>query len=368
MKKALFIDASKTVRLLSLATLMLASCTVGGEVIDRDAATGSGGGGPGSTGSGGTAGDTGAGSTSTGVGGNGTTGASTGTGGMGTGGMGTGGMGTGGMGTGGMGTGGSTGGSAGMGTAGSAAGSGGMGTGGSTGGSAGQTVDSGAAGSGGAGTGGSTGGSAGQTVDSGGRESPAVPDAPMEDVPAVLRGHRKEIPCKYGNASGGPLLACNTGDICWLEGEQNGGSSKWPSTVTIGGDPAVTYEIVLRVRGVIEPKDYNAQCVPQFTGPIHVCKGGAPGGTTFNPWSMTIVDPPAVYYMNRSATAPTHRVEMIDGQFTIQIRGKSNIDFLVDTLNGGEIRNCSIVVPGVPPTTPFNGNFFQLDVVSWKAL
>jgi hypothetical protein len=195
-----------------------------------------------------------------------------------------------------------------------------------------------------------------------------MPDAPMEDVPAVLRGLRKEIPCKYGNASGGPLLACNTGDICWLEGEQNGGSSKWPSSVTIGGDPAVTYEIVLRVRGVIEPKDYNAQCVAQFTGPIHVCKGGAPGGTTFNPWSMTIANPPAVYYMNRSATAPTHRVEMIDGQFTIQSRGKSNIDFLVDTLNGGEIRNCSIVVPGVPPTTPFNGNFFHLDVVSWKAL
>jgi hypothetical protein len=348
MKKALFINASKTGRLVSFVTLMLANCTVGGEVIQRDAATGSGGG-AGSTGSGGTAGDTGSGSTSTGVGGNGTTSTSTGTGGAGTGGAGTGGAGTGGTGTGGTGTGGT-------GTGGSTGGSAGMGTAGSTGGTAGT------------GTGGSTGGSAGQTVDSGGRPDATVPDASMEDVPAVLRGHRKELPCRYGNASGGPLLACNTGDICWLEGEQNGGSSRWPSSVTIGGDPAVTYEIVLRVRGVIEPKDYNAQCVPQFTGPIHVCKGGAPGGTTFNPWSMTIVNPPAVYYMNRSATAPTHRVEMIDGQFTIQIRGKSNIDFLVDTLNGGEIRNCSIVVPGVPPTMPFNGNFFQLDVVSWKAL
>jgi hypothetical protein len=353
MKKALFINAPKTGRLVSFATFMLASCTVGGEVIERDAATGSGGGGAGSTGGGGTAGDTGSGPTSTGVGGSGTTGTSTG---------------TGGMGTGGVGTGGSTGGAAGMGTAGSAAGSGGMGTGGSTGGAAGLTVDSGAAGSGGMGTGGSTGGNAGQTVDAGGQGGATMPDAPMEDVPAILRGLRKEIPCKYGNASGGPLLACNTGDICWLEGEQNGGASKWPSSVTIGGDPAVTYEIVLRVRGVIEPKDYNAQCVPQFTGAIHVCKGGAPGGTTFNPWSMTVVNPPAVYYLNRSATAPTHRVEMIDGQFTIQMRGKSNIDFLVDTLNGGEIRNCSIVVPSVPPTTPFNGNFFQLDVVSWKAL
>ena len=64
---------------------------------------------------------------------------------------------------------------------------------------------------------------------------------------------------------------------------------------------------------------------------------------------------------------PPHRVDPIDMQFTARVRGRSMITFTLDDLNGGEIRNCSIVVPGIPPyPNPFDGNFFQLNIVSAK--
>jgi hypothetical protein len=239
-------------------------------------------------------------------------------------------------------------------------------------GSAGANPATGGGGSPSGGTAGSGGG--GGVAGSGGFGGQASKDAgmdrvaPMDDVAATLRGFREDIPCKYGGSHGEPLNACVTGDICWLEGEQNGGTSKWPSSITLGGDPAVTYEIVLRIRGVIEPKDY-VNCAPQFTGPLHVCKGGMPGTTTFNPWSMKISDPPMAFWLNQGDAPPTHRVERIDGQFTIQAKGKAKIDFLVDTLNGGEIRNCTYVIDGIKPApSTYDGNFLQLDVVSWKAL
>ena len=145
----------------------------------------------------------------------------------------------------------------------------------------------------------------------------------------------------------------------------------------MGGDPAVVYNITLRIRGIIEPKYYTNGCEPQFmratnpaneTRSIYVCKAtdGTSWNDTYNVWQLSIVDPPATYYLNADNENPGHRVNTIDGEFTVQARGGTNIQMYFDDLNGGQIRNCGLTMAELDVPEK-GGNFYQLDVVNWTA-
>ncbi len=219
------------------------------------------------------------------------------------------------------------------------------------------------------------GGSAGSagTGETGGSGGTGVnPQAEIDDAVKNLKAWRYENPCGY--VDGHPLTdgTCNSGEICWPSAAK--ARFMESKQIAIGGTVGHQYDVKLRIRGAIEPRDYPQDCVrlpgaPANTiGVLENCDGFAnQAAVSFNIFELKIQDPPHVYYLNGVTVHPPHRVDPIDQEFTVRVAGGSKIDFKFDDLNGGEIRNCSITVEGIVPYPKvFDGNFFQLDVLDAK--
>jgi hypothetical protein len=224
--------------------------------------------------------------------------------------------------------------------------------------------------SGGSSTGGSGGGSSGGTggADTGGSGGSGGAPENLADAVKGWHGWRMEMPCKT-YAGGQPLDdACSQGDICWV-GNDSVAPHKEEKAIVMAGDPTKVYEFELWARGVIEPK-VHVGCeritMPKYAGGIAICKGGGDSNSGFNLWSITIDDPPQIYWMNDSDT-DTHRTDVLDGKFKVQARGGTKVTFKFDNKNTGQINNgCPSlrkVIEGVAPYPAYyKGNFFQLDV------
>jgi hypothetical protein len=223
--------------------------------------------------------------------------------------------------------------------------------------------------SGGSTTGGSGGGSAGGSggADGGSGGSGGAAEN-LSDAVKGWMGWRFEMPCK-SYPGGQPLDdGCSQGDICWV-GNDSVSPHNETKDIVMAGDPNKVYEFEIWARGVIEPKVHTG-CeritTPKYDGGIAICKGGGDSNSGFNLWSITITDPPQIYWMNDSDT-DTHRTDVLDGKFKVQARGGTKITFKFDDKNTGEINNgCPNfrkVIEGVAPYPGyFKGNFFQLDV------
>jgi hypothetical protein len=251
------------------------------------------------------------------------------------------------------------------------------GSGGSTVGAGGMTSTGGSTtqgGSGGAlgGSGGALGGSGGALGGSGG--SVVGPTDPMFNNGTA---YRFDMPCLYEDG-GTPLSSCSEGEVCWVaENDTAGNPHSETEVIPIGGDPEVVYDITVRIRGIMEPKYYTNGCEPMFTRAtnppnetrsIYVCKATdtTSWNDTYNVWQLSVADPPQTFYLNADNENPGHRVNTIDGEFTFQARGATYIEMRFDDLNGGQIRNCNLTVPELAEQV-FDGNFYQLDVLSWTA-
>jgi hypothetical protein len=86
---------------------------------------------------------------------------------------------------------------------------------------------------------------------------------------------------------------------------------------TFAGDPDVVYQVTLRVRGVVEPKNFVGGEV-QFD---HFQSGGTPVKNDYNFYNIEVSDPRAVYTVNRNADKVGHYTFPIDYLVTIPIRG-----------------------------------------------
>jgi hypothetical protein len=273
----------------------------------------------------------------------------------------------------------------------------------STGASGSQQTTSGAGGSGNPGTGGSpvtTGGGMMSTMDSGA----GTPDAPvtmdkraqdlveLADALKNLNGFIYTNGCKV-DCSGKDvttLAGCGTSDICW--DTLGCGRFNESRNIAIGGPAGHVYEVDLNIIGVIEPRDYppSPNCAfepgqPQSTISVSKCMDGFANSAsvTFNVYELAIPQPAAKYYLNSVQTHPPHRVDKADNKWTITVNSAQTLKFTFDDLNGGEIRNCvnsvtqstrktaasspfGDAVPIVASTSvaqPFNGNWFQLNVL-----
>lgn len=199
----------------------------------------------------------------------------------------------------------------------------------------------------------------------------ANPQAEIDDAVKALNGWRYENPC--GAVDGHTLTdgQCNSGEICWPNGNKAHFAEK--KVIQIGGVVGHQYDVTLRIRGAIEPRDYPAACTFLPGGPanqatigiIENCDGFSNSGQVqFNVYQFAIEEPKHVYYLNAVKLHPPHRVDSIDQTWTIRVAGGTKINFDFDDINGGEIRNCSVTVPDIQPyPKSFDGNFFQLDVV-----
>lgn len=135
----------------------------------------------------------------------------------------------------------------------------------------------------------------------------------------------------------------------------------------LGGDPSVTYDVTLHVRGNTEPNTYVKGTLAQD----RFYTGGETSTPGYTAYMLTVADPQQTYFFNYNPSTG-HIHFLIDYQVVIPMKGGTTLTFEV---NGGKsmpdghgVSNReSLVVPDVPPApAPFNGQLVQFDVVSVK--
>ncbi len=136
----------------------------------------------------------------------------------------------------------------------------------------------------------------------------------------------------------------------------------------MGGDPNVTYDVTLRVRGNTEPNTYVNGKLEQE----RFYTGGETSTPGYTAYMLSVAEPKEVYFFNYHPTTG-HIHFLIDYEVVIPMKGGTTVTFEV---NGGKsvpdghgVSNReALVVPDVAPAPdPFNGQLVQFDVVSVKA-
>jgi hypothetical protein len=175
---------------------------------------------------------------------------------------------------------------------------------------------------------------------------------------ASLAGLRLEVPCAdhFNQAT----------ECHWnrelLEPAGSAWKLKREIVRTFAGDPSVVYDVTVRVRGVVEPKNFTGGDV-QFE---HFQSGGTPVKNDYNFYNIEVSEPRALYTVNRNAEKVGHYTFPIDYRVTIPMRGGATVTMGAYDSNDVAIANHQRhVVAGVPPDpAPFDGQFFQVDVES----
>ena len=182
------------------------------------------------------------------------------------------------------------------------------------------------------------------------------------NLAASFAGLRLEVPCanpKFNNDT-----ECHwdqhllqTADPAW--------KMKHEIVRTFAGEKGVVYDVTLHVRGVVEPKNFTGGDVQHD----HFQTGGEPVKNDYNFYSLHVSDPAAAYTFNRNEEKVGHYTFPIDYSVTIPVRGGATVTMGAYDSNDVAIANHQHnVVAGVPPApAEFDGQFFQLDVVSIKA-
>lgn len=167
-------------------------------------------------------------------------------------------------------------------------------------------------------------------------------------VDATLPTLRIEVPCM------GPM-GCNN-PYC------NASNSETDEAV-LGGNPAVSYEVTLRFRGVIEEKNYFGGDEDGFWN-----EGGNPDNDGWNTYSLDISTPAQTYWLNSGNPGADH-CQPVDYQRTLSVMGGSTVRVAMNDTNNCAAPNNDdqgepIVIPGIPPDPmAFDGQFLQVDVV-----
>jgi hypothetical protein len=256
----------------------------------------------------------------------------------------------------------------------------------------------GAAGGGGGGVGATEGSGGSHAVRDAAVRDATAPDAPRDTGDAVTDAQRPDpdsTPSPCGNAScanpGAPLdhlrleLHCaarmGTSNSCNLV--LPAGLTSCPKegltvheSVTFGGDPAKLYRVVLRFRGVVEPKQY-AGGVPDVAGSNgQFYEGGSGAGDPiYNAYGLTIADPPQDYHLN--AWMEGDFVLALDYRETLSVRGGTAITLYGYTKLCALSYDCADLskAPDCSPKSlagvahlPDKGQFIQLDAESVSVL
>jgi hypothetical protein len=181
------------------------------------------------------------------------------------------------------------------------------------------------------------------------------------DPAASLNELRIEVPCS--GAKFGGDTECHW-DPALLQTTDPAWKLKRELVRHFGGKPGALYDLTLHVRGVVEPKNFTGGEV-QFE---HFQSGGTPVRNDYNFYNIAVSDPAAIYTVNRHADKVGHYTFPIDYVVTIPIRGGAIVTLGAYDSNDVAIANHKhFVVDGVPPAPqPFDGQFFQIDVIKVK--
>ncbi len=273
--------------------------------------------------------------------------------------------------TGGAATGGSTGGSAtATGTGGAApvtggvSATGGASTGGApaTGGTSatgGTPATGGATNAGGAAVGGggsSAGGAAAGSGGSGGSDESSVAKA--------LNGLRVDAPCEG-------MPPTTDGSVCTHTVLMNN-TFKATKDATLAGASGATYDVKLRIRGVVEPTSVSGGMRPdtstfsyknEMWRKLPYTIGGTVSAPDYQAWSIRVESPKQDYFLN-DYQKTAHNVFKLDYELTIQVAAGSKVTLDVTDANERQIDNYEkYELEGLAGSMNF-GQFVQIDVVS----
>jgi hypothetical protein len=182
-------------------------------------------------------------------------------------------------------------------------------------------------------------------------------------APAAVVAQRLELPC---------VEDVKTPELCSsVAGECPEGGKVVNQSFILEGSAQVTYDITLRVRGVLEPRVYTGG---KQSGD-HFYVGGAPQPeSNYNAVSIAVSTPAKTYYLNAAdAEGETYEVLNLDYEAVVTAKGGAKITLGLTDLDCRLVRNCQsfdgactpYAPTGVPPAPAgFNGQFVQLDLVS----
>jgi len=141
------------------------------------------------------------------------------------------------------------------------------------------------------------------------------------------------------------------------------------TALTFGGDPGVVYDVQIRIRGLVEAKDFTGGEVLEN----HFQIGGTPGTNDYNIYAIEVGDPAQVYTLNRNEMGVGHYTFILDYTVTIPIAAGTEVVLAMSDPNNIAIANPGgasgsmdpFVVPEIPPfPDPFFGQFIQMDVLA----
>ncbi len=168
--------------------------------------------------------------------------------------------------------------------------------------------------------------------------------ADQDTVTKVFDGFRWEFAC----------------DVDPGDSDQCNSNAKVDETRMIPALQGQTYTLTLRFRGVVEPMMYK----DGMRSGDRFYIGGSPNNGTYNIYAIEVSNPKQTYYLNY-ADSVGHDTRLIDYTDKIKVAAGATIKFTGDGQNGVEISNFrKLVTPDVPPSTFFNGQFIQMNVVS----
>jgi hypothetical protein len=151
-----------------------------------------------------------------------------------------------------------------------------------------------------------------------------------------------------------------------------------PVVTVLQGMPGWTYDILIRLRGLIERKNYVGGTIIDGTGDL-ISLGGTPKASTLNQYQLDVSDPAATYYVNNMVTDDYYStMQLVDVEFAITAKTGASVTMtalLIDTAehfdpawNTYPPTDPMIITPGPddPPILvlqPYLGQFMQMDVL-----
>ena len=170
-------------------------------------------------------------------------------------------------------------------------------------------------------------------------------------IAASLSGLRWELPCH----------AHVSNEVCSTDNELS-------LQTALKGDPATSYAVRLRIRGVLEEKSYSGGTpLGKFT------LGGKPESDDWNTYAMTVSAPPQTLYLNPGVSG-LYYCFLLDETVTLTMRGGAVVRLWAEVYDAQQITNrgengSAILVPGVKPfPAAFDGQFAQVDVLDVKPI
>ncbi len=114
-------------------------------------------------------------------------------------------------------------------------------------------------------------------------------------------------------------------------------------SVTFGGEPGTTYDLTLRIRGLLEPTNIVGGTAPLPEHPYFVI-GGTVGAADYAQWQIEVEEPAEIYYLNHYPQT-SHTIYKEDFEVTIPVAAGSEVTVRTVDGNDRQIDNGAMGLP-----------------------